>query len=407
MRVLGLSAGNPGGSAEILLSIALLAAEAEGAEVALVRLHDLTLPTRPVGPDGAAGADDGPWLRDQLMESDGLIVSTPIYSRTIAGVLKLVGDRLSGPAADVAFAESHRRMLSAGETPPVAFPYDERVFRPRVAGFIAVGGSLGHAWKALALPLMHQMTFSSQIAVADQLLVGGAGMPRSVVLDDDALAGARRVGRSVGSQLGRAFDEVSYRGAPGVCPLCHLSVVVVNGTAVECATCGAGGKLIVESDKSLIQFDHPERSVVTMDEKRAHFVELQQTGAAQGPLAEEISRRAAAYAGFDRRIASVGAPGDRVAEQVVHAYGSVRLNERDDGLLERGACRRLAGRLDRHRAPARREHRAHRRLDGVVRPRERDLAALHEIEAGAGGEQALKSARRRQLVRDVPRAGGR
>ena len=68
------------------------------------------------------------------MESDGLIVSTPIYSRTIAGTLKLVADRLAGPAADVAFAESYRRMLEAGETPPVAFPYDERVFRPRVAG---------------------------------------------------------------------------------------------------------------------------------------------------------------------------------------------------------------------------------------------------------------------------------
>ena len=302
MRVLGLSAGNPGGSAEILLSIALSAAEDSGAEAALVRLHDLVLPTRPVGPDDAAGADDGPWLWDELMESDGLIVSTPIYSRTIAGVLKLVADRLSGPAADVAFAESHKQSLAADETPPVAFPYDERVFRPRVAGFIAVGGSLGHAWKALALPLMHQMTFSSQIAVADQLLVGGAGMPRSVVLDDVAVAGAARVGRSVGSQLGRGFDQVSYRGEPGLCPLCHLSVVVVDGDAVECATCGAGGRLIVEDGKSLIELNHPRRSIIGIEEKRAHFVELQETAAAQIAMADEIARRAAAYRGFDRRI---------------------------------------------------------------------------------------------------------
>ncbi len=97
MRVLGLSAGNPDGSAEILLKLALQAAETEGAQTALVRLHDLSLPTRPVGPDGSSAADDGPWLWDQLMESDGLIVSTPIYSRTIAGTLKLVADRLAGP----------------------------------------------------------------------------------------------------------------------------------------------------------------------------------------------------------------------------------------------------------------------------------------------------------------------
>ena len=54
MRVLGLSAGNPDGSAEILLEVALAAAETEGAEAALVRLHDLALPTRPVAPGEAA-----------------------------------------------------------------------------------------------------------------------------------------------------------------------------------------------------------------------------------------------------------------------------------------------------------------------------------------------------------------
>ena len=134
-----------------------------------------------------------------------------------------MADRLSGPAADVAFAESYRAMLDAGETPPVAFPYDERVFRPRVAGLIAVGGALTSQWKSLALPLMHQMMFSSHIAVADQLLVGGAGMPRSVVLDEAALAGAARVGRSVGSQLGRRLRRGRVprraRAMPALSPL--------------------------------------------------------------------------------------------------------------------------------------------------------------------------------------------
>jgi multimeric flavodoxin WrbA len=237
------------------------------------------------------------------MESDGLIVSTPIYSRTITGTLKLVADRLAGPAADVAFAENYRRMLEAGEKPSVAFPYDERVFRPRVAGFIAVGGALTSQWTSLALPLLHQMTFSAHMAVADQLLVGGAGMPRSVVLDARALVAAARVGRSVGSQLGLPFDEVSYRGQPGLCPLCHLSVVVVSGSEVECATCGAGGRLVVSEGSPQVVFDRLERSVATLDEKRAHFAEVQETAAAQGALSEEIARRAAAYAEFDRVIA--------------------------------------------------------------------------------------------------------
>ena len=303
MKVLGLSAGNPDGSAEILLKIALQAAEGEGAQSALLRLDDLRLPTRPVAPGQGVAQDDGQWLWDQVMESDGLIVSTPIYSRTVPGKLKLVADRLSGPAADVAFAESYRAMLEAGESPPVAFPYDERVFRPRVAGLIAVGGALTSQWKTLALPLMHQMMFSSHIAVADQALIGGAGMPRSVVLDAAALTQAARVGRSVGSQLGRAFAEVEYRGQPGLCPLCHLSIVMIEGDDAECATCGAAGKLTVEDGVAVIRLDDPDdRSVTTLAEKRAHFHEVQETGQLQGGLADEITRRAAIYEQFYRRI---------------------------------------------------------------------------------------------------------
>ena len=310
MRVLGLSCGNPDGSAEILLKVALAAAEAEGASAALLRLDDLELPVRPVGPDSATGGDDGPWLWDQLMESDGLVVATPIYSRTITGKLKLVADRLAGPAADVAFAEAYKRALDAGEVPAVRFPYDERVFRPRVAGFIAVGGALTTQWKSLALPLMHQMTFSAHMAVADQLLVGGAGMPKSVVLDDGALTAAARVGRSVGSQLGRLHDEVEYRGAPGLCPLCHLSAVDIHGDSVECLTCGAGGRLAVHDGAATVRFDDPsgrDRSVATLAEKRSHFHEVQETAARLSGQADEIARRAAAYSGYDRRIRP-GAP---------------------------------------------------------------------------------------------------
>jgi multimeric flavodoxin WrbA len=305
MNLLGLSAGNAHGSAEILLKVALRAAEDEGAEVSLVRLDDLNLPTRPIGPVSAAADDDGAWLWDRVMESDGLIVSTPIYSRTVPGKLKLVADRLSGPAADVAFAESYRAMLEAGETPPVAFPYDERVFRPRVAGLIAIGGALSSQWRSLALPLMHQMMFSSHIAVADQLLVGGAGMPRAVVLDARALVNAARVGRNVGEQLGPPFDQVEYRGEQGICPRCHLSAVEIHGTTVECVTCGAAGRLAVNEGNPVVLFDDPagfDRSVVGLVEKRAHFHEVQETARLQGPLAGEIERRASIYEQYERRI---------------------------------------------------------------------------------------------------------
>jgi len=58
-RVLGLGCGQPHGSAEILLKAALRAAEDEGADVELVRLDELRLPS---GAAESAEQDDAWWL---------------------------------------------------------------------------------------------------------------------------------------------------------------------------------------------------------------------------------------------------------------------------------------------------------------------------------------------------------
>ena len=290
MRLLGLSAGNPNGSAEILLKEALRGADAE---VELVRLGDLRLSAGP-----GAGPDDAGWFWDRLMESDGLIVSTPIYTRTIPGLLRLLGDKISGPQSDVAFTSEILRMRASGQPLAVDFPVDERVLRPRVAGFIAVGGSLPTRWKLLALPLLHTLTASAQIAVVDQVEFSGAGSPGSIVLQPDALARARQLGESVGSQLGRSFEEAEYRGEPGLCPLCHLSVIVVLGDRAECASCGATGTF--EGSVSLTGL---RDSVLSREEKLAHFHEVQATAAAQAPHRGAIGAAVAEYAEWDPRVA--------------------------------------------------------------------------------------------------------
>src|SRR6202167_5596991 len=184
-RILGLGCGRPHGSAEILLKAALRAAE-------------------------AAEPDDAWWLWERLVQCDGLIVSTPIISRTVAARLKLVVDRLLGPNADAAIIDGLLALRRQGREPAVPFRVDERVLKPRVAGFLAVGGSLTSQWKTLALPLMHTATFSMHIAVVDQVQFEGAGTPRSVVLDQTALDRAAVLGRNVASQLGVPFDQARY-----------------------------------------------------------------------------------------------------------------------------------------------------------------------------------------------------
>jgi multimeric flavodoxin WrbA len=285
-RVLGLGCGQPRGSAEILLKAALRAAEREGAEVELVRLDELRLPS---GAAEGAEPDDAWWLWERLTECDGLVVSTPIITRTVAA-------RLLGPNADAAIIEGLLSLRRQGREPSVPFRVDERVLKPRVAGFLAVGGSLTPQWQALALPMMHATTFSMHIAVVDQVQFSGAGTPRSVVLDAGAIDRAAALGRNVASQLGLPFDQVRYLGPPGLCPMCHLDVVVLRGADVECATCGARGQLA--SDPQLT-WTNLSTSVISMDEKRAHAVEIQETAERHRQVRAEIEERARDFEAYD------------------------------------------------------------------------------------------------------------
>jgi multimeric flavodoxin WrbA len=290
-RILGLSCGAPGGSAEILLTAALRSAR----NGSLIRLDDVDLDT-----------DDAWWLWDQLVECDGLIVSTPIMSRTVAARLKLLVDRLLGPNADAAIIEELAAVKRAGGEPIVPFRVDERVLKPRVAGFIAVGGSLTSQWKTLTLPILHTTTFSMHTAVVDQVQFEGAGTPQSIVLDPAALDRAAQLGRNVAEQLGRSFEGTEYRGdEPGLCPMCHLDVVVLRGREIECATCGARGEL---SDDLAVRWTDLTCSVISMDEKRTHYVEIRDTAQRHAAQRDEISRRAAEFADYAPYARPPGVP---------------------------------------------------------------------------------------------------
>jgi multimeric flavodoxin WrbA len=295
-RILGLGCGQPDGSAEILLKAALRAAEDEGADVELVRLDELRLPS---GAAEAAEPDDAWWLWEHLVECDGLVVSTPIISRTVAARLKLLGDRLLGPNADAAIIAGLLALRSQGREPAVPFRVDERVLKPRVAGFLAVGGSLTPQWKTLTLPQLHTTTFSMHIAVVDQAQFGGAGTPRSIVLDPAALDRSAQLGRHVASQLGVAFDDARYLGPPGLCPLCHLDVIALHGTDVECATCGARGHLTPDL---AVTWTDLTTSVISMAEKRSHALEIQQTAARHAPLRSDIDDLAREWDAYDPAI---------------------------------------------------------------------------------------------------------
>jgi multimeric flavodoxin WrbA len=301
MRLLGVSAGAAGGSAEILLTAALMQAEGQGAEVSWLRLDDMRISS---GPTLGPADDDCSWFWEQVMAADGVIYSSPIYSRTIAGKLRLLTDRVFGPHADVGFVELLLEHERAGSPITVPFSPDERVLRPRVAAFLVTGGALTPQWNTLALPLMHSLAFSMRSGVVDQAVFAGAGTQQSIVLNSDALERAGRLGANVAQQLGRAYEDVEYRGEPGLCPLCHLNVFDIREDGVECATCGAEGRLTITDGIPQVTFDAAglDHSVISMAEKRSHSEEILATAAAHAARAEEITAGAAPYADWNHRV---------------------------------------------------------------------------------------------------------
>jgi uncharacterized Zn finger protein (UPF0148 family) len=113
------------------------------------------------------------------------------------------------------------------------------------------------------------------------------------------------LGRNVASQLGVAFDEARYLGPPGLCPMCHLDVVALHGADVECATCGARGHLGPDLQ---VTWTDLSTSVISMAEKQAHAVEIQETAERHRELRPEIEERARAFEAYDPTVRPEHAP---------------------------------------------------------------------------------------------------
>jgi multimeric flavodoxin WrbA len=307
--VLGLSSGNLHGNSETLLMEALLAARDTGVTVEIIRISDLTVPPRAhVGGPEALGQEqtenDGTFLWEHLLNCDGLIIASPIYSRCPPGMLKAMGDAVLGPQADVAFQLELKRLKEAGDPRGARAVIDERIFKARSGAFIAVGGAISPEWVSFGLPLLHIMTFSMQIAIVDQIQVLGFGMPGAASLDEESVARARALGRDVALQAGVPFDEVEYHGEPGVCPDCHLSMMILRGREAECAVCGMRGEIGIDGDDVTVSFPESERdrSVLSIAGKKLHFDELMQVSAAERPHVGEIFAARDRYAEWDSLV---------------------------------------------------------------------------------------------------------
>lgn len=289
MMLLGIGSGRKGGNSEVLLKEALLAAKETGAEVELLRLHDLNI--KPCigciscSKDQQAGGtgecvikdDDMPFFNEKLLASDGIIMGVPVYIMAPPGYFKVLCDRI-GPSHDMAWQMEAKKIAEAdGRESKI----DPRFFKPRVGGFIAVGGSPTPDWLSMALPLMNLFTFPMQIEVIDQMQVMASPLPAQVVLNEKALSRAQKLGCHIAEAMGKPAEQLEWKGdEPGTCPVCHCNLMLVGKTSsIECAICGIKGELKENNGEVNVIFPKEQQTIarLTLAGKKLHFEDVVET----------------------------------------------------------------------------------------------------------------------------------
>jgi multimeric flavodoxin WrbA len=278
MKLLGMSFGTKlskspmGGTNEILIKEALMAAEETGVEVEFIRVLDYDIKpckgcvacvmTLFQGGGGECTIkDDLNFIDEKVLESDALIIGAPVYVLGPTGLVKIVADRW-GPSHD-----TYWRMMGKKTAQNMGKPGpDERSFKNRVAGLIVTGGATTPHWVGLGLPLMYLMCFSRHIKPIDNMVVFPGKYPSlhagHLTLNKEVLGRARQMGRAVAAAMEKPADEAKWVGdEPGTCPICHQNLLtVIKKNFVECPICGIRGELKLVNGNIKVTFSEEEKA---------------------------------------------------------------------------------------------------------------------------------------------------
>ena len=211
----------------------------------------------------------------------------------------MVADRI-GPFHDVAILEQ------MGMNRPGS-PMDQRLFKQRCAGFIAVGGAVRSQYASMGLTLMNDVTYPMHIKVVDQLMVLDSNALGQALMHEDKIARAKLLGRNVAENACRPEEEMRWCGDfDGTCPVCHGNLMTVdNGDeTVTCAVCGIKGKVMVEDGKVRVDFPQEEwiHSRLTKEECAYHGAEIMESFQKFAPLAQQAKERERKYRDYQVRV---------------------------------------------------------------------------------------------------------
>lgn len=278
-KILGIvGSARPWGNSELMLRQALMGARAVGAQVAMVRLTDLSLKSCTgcmrcvIGGEPCALDDDMAWLLEAIKATDGLVLAAPTYFLGPAAVVKLVLDRL---------------LMATGR---LSDPLP--ISRPAIT--LAAAGLEG--WRGVSLPYLNALIAALGFRPIESLIAIAPG-PGEVLLDEPLmeriLAG------------GRQLVQGGWDATPppkNACPICRCDAFVLDGGRAICPICGQEAELTWSDNQVQLRFDEHSgvESRWTPEGLRKHMIDwVQATGPRYRACRKEIKNRRAAYRSTD------------------------------------------------------------------------------------------------------------
>ncbi len=298
MKILALIGGRKNSSSEAMAKLALQGAVEIGGsdiDVTAVRLLDLNIKhctgcnacvdglLSGTGIGNCVLQDDFPWLTEHLMQADGIIISLPIFEKTVPGYFKDLCDRC-GPGMDAALRLMSKRLRKeqGNQTLP-----DSRTWKRRAVSFIAHGGS---DWNQMMMPVMMHFAVPLNMEIVDQILIP---WDRQALLHEKNIIRLKESGAHLYSCLHQMSETMPYIGMDGLCPVCHNNVFRLGKTVgqTSCACCGITGTLSVDSkgNVSIIFTSEEQRmSHMQMEGKFKHMDDMRTIGSDAKDLMPQI-----------------------------------------------------------------------------------------------------------------------
>lgn len=281
MKILGISMGRKNERCDIYCKQVLKGAESMGADVQFINTVAMNIgQCRGCGacseaPDGKIKCimkDDYLKLEEMVLDADGIIIAAPVYSVGIVGQLKNFLDRF-GAAHDRAAMIDEQEKRKADGRPLL----DERYFKDRYCSYVAVGGAWTEDWTCFGLPMMHLFSCSQTMKVVGQINANDQGRKTSPFFDEPMMKDMFDMGVNLAKNIGVPYDETTWFGKEGTCPVCHLNMLLLaGGTKVTCPVCGIHGNVTIDAGEIKVDFppEQIKRARNTLNGVNEHHAEI-------------------------------------------------------------------------------------------------------------------------------------